>query len=116
MSHEASAWVRCDWRRGNIHLDAALANRMTPGRSVPPVGFTVVARGGLSVLSEGAGVRLECSGRMHRCVGAEEELSGGSGWPRAELVKWAGPKQFLFPLINVFFNLHQKLPAQKYIT
>jgi hypothetical protein len=41
---------------------------------------------------------------------------GGPGWPRAELVKWAGPKQFLFPLINVFSNLHEKLPAQKYKT
>jgi hypothetical protein len=42
-----------------LRLDAALAERIrkTPGWIVPPVGFAVVARGGLSVQSEGTGAR-----------------------------------------------------------
>jgi hypothetical protein len=89
---------------------------MTPGHTVPPVGFTVAPRCGLGVWSKGIGARSKRFGRVHGRAGAEEKWPGGPGWPRAKLVKWVGPKQFLFPLINVFSNLHQKLPAQKYKT
>jgi hypothetical protein len=98
-----------------LHLDTTLAQRMTPGCTVPLIGFTVVARSGLDVRSKGTGAQSECSKHGHQRGGDEEEWLGGPGWPQDELVQWAGPKQFRFPLINVFSNLHLKLPAQKYI-
>jgi hypothetical protein len=92
-------------------LDAGLAEQIR----MTPVDFTVAAHGGLGVRSKGTGAWSECSRCMHGHAGAEEEWLGGLEWPRAKLVKWAaGPKEFLFHIINVFSNLHQKLPAQKY--
>jgi hypothetical protein len=72
-----------------LRLDAALVERirMTPGRTVPPVSFTVATCGGLGVRSEGAGARSERSRCVHGHTGAEEEWPGGPGCPRVELVK-----------------------------
>jgi hypothetical protein len=65
------------------------ADKDDTGDTVPPVDFTVAARGGLDVWSEGAGTRSECFRHVHvhGCVGVEEECPGGPGWPQAELVK-----------------------------
>jgi hypothetical protein len=61
---------------------------MTPGCTVPPVGFVVAARGGLGVRSEGAGVRSP-SGNL----GARSAVR--TAWARdgerGEMVWWAGP-------------------------
>jgi hypothetical protein len=42
-------------------LDATLAERMTPGHTAPPVGFTVVAHDGLGVRLDGTGTWSKCS-------------------------------------------------------
>jgi hypothetical protein len=92
-----------------LRLDAALAMwiRITPGCTLPQVGFIVAACSGLGMGSEGAGTWSERSENMHGRVGAEEEWPAGPSWSSG-----LGSNRS-FPFNQCIFQLTSEAPSSK---